>query len=448
MPSYAAPALSASRLPSEPRLPALLRCEPVSRHMRYLLYGLAVLLIVLEVGGLLLGPTLEQWFMADPAFREEMETAQQEGLTETSPLVGLALTAMAALLTVGFAWQPSVAALLVLIGGGFGLLGLVGDDHTQLNTFAFAGGLVVGSAMVARYSRPLFAYSALGALALLVTAAELLVDGSLADDSSLAGGMTMFAVLGLVLAVPSLLIRRARRQVRVREAALREAQERVEQATEAERQRIATELHDVVAHGLTVISMQAAMLRTTEDPIARSESERTIETAARQSLVDLRRMLTALRGTDRNLDSDEDGAVADLGARLDELEGRLTAAGFQVDRRLDGLAELPRSMELTVLRILQEATTNVLKHAPRCGAVHMHSLHDDSGRLVLEVSSPLAAAPEEPSERERAPRPRWAGSGAGFGLAGMRERVALFGGTLRAEALGSRWLVRAVLPTR
>ena len=198
---------------------------------------------------------------------------------------------------------------------------------------------------------------------------------------------------------------------------------------------------DVVAHGLTVITIQAAMLPTQTDPAARAASETAIEEAARQSLVDLRRMLTALRGSDRNAQTAEGDIAVDLPARFDEFESHLHAAGFAVERTLADLDRLPRSMELTVLRVVQESVTTLLKHTPRRGTVHLCSRFDDDGHLVLEVTSPLTTG-EPRASRVVSAIP------SGFGLAGMRERVAVFGGALTAGPMGDGWTVRAVLPTR
>lgn len=253
--------------------------------------------------------------------------------------------------------------------------------------------------------------------------------------------MVITLIVALCVAVPAFMIRRSRHRARDREAALRRAEEAAACAAEAERQRIAAELHDVVAHGLTVISMQAAMLPTQRDPDKRAAAEKAIEQAARQSLVDLRRMLTALRGSSRNAQTAEGDAVVDLPARLDEFEARLHAAGFAVERSLTELDELPRSLELTVLRVVQESVTNILKHAPRRGTVRLTSQLEGADRLVLCIASPMD---EGEPRRDRVV----VAMASGFGLAGMRERVAVFGGTLTAGPLDGCWVVRAELPLR
>lgn len=444
-PAPARPTTATTRTPADSpldsRLPAILRAEPVSRHTRIILFVIVGLMVVGEVLTLLLGPMVEAGLSADPEFAAIFE--EDGGLTGEGedPLLRWVLFLASVLITLLFGWQPTLAAVLVLFGSAFGLAGLVESDHAQLTPQAFGGGVILGAAMVTRYSHRGFVWSALGALLLLTVVGEALTDGAWSDEDSLKGGMVITFVLALWVAVPAFMIRRSRHRTRDREAALRRAEEAAACAAEAERQRIAAELHDVVAHGLTVISMQAAMLPTQTDPDKRAAGERAIEEAARQSLVDLRRMLTALRGSSRNAQTAEGDAVMDLPARLDEFETRLYAAGFAVERSLAELDELPRSLELTVLRVVQESVTNILKHAPRRGTVRLTSDLEGAERLVLCIASPMD---EGEPRRDRVV----VAMASGFGLAGMRERVAVFGGTLTAGPLGGCWVVRAELPLR
>ena len=423
------------------RLPAILRTEPVSRHTRIVLYVIVGLMVLGEILTLVLGPTVAAGLSADPELAGILE--EDGGLTGEGrePLLRWVLFLASVLVTLLFGWQPTLAAVFVLLGSTFGLVGLVEADHAHLTPQAFSGGVVLGAAMVTRYSHRVFVWFALGALILLTVAGEVLTDGSWADEDSLKGVMVITLIVALCVAVPAFMIRRSRHRARDREAALRRAEEAAACAAEAERQRIAAELHDVVAHGLTVISMQAAMLPTQKDPEKRAAAEKAIEQAARQSLVDLRRMLTALRGSSRNAQTAEGDAVVDLPARLDEFEARLHAAGFAVERSLTELDELPRSLELTVLRVVQESVTNILKHAPRRGTVRLTSELEGADRLVLCIASPMD---EGEPRRDRVV----VAMASGFGLAGMRERVAVFGGTLMAGPLGGCWVVRAEMPLR
>lgn len=435
----------------------LLRTDPVSRHTRILLWVLAGLMLVWEVGFFFLEPVVNEWAVSQAGV--DAETVREQGMADALPRSGAGLTVRGAiglfgvLVTLAFAWQPSLAALAVLTGSAVLLTGLAGPDHAHFTPVGLGGGWLLGSLMTVRYSHRGFVWLAATGLLGIVVASELLADPAPAPEAfTWQGGATALGVLAVLAAVPAYLVRRVRHRARDRLAALAAQEERVRQAAEAERQRIAVELHDVVAHGLTVISMQAAMLPTLTDADRRRGAEEAIATAARQSLVDLRRMLTALRGTSRNEDTQDPDAVADLPGRLAELQARLRGAGYAVDGEFEGLDLLPDSMRLTVLRIAQEATTNVLKHGPGTGRVCLWTRVDEDARVTVRVESPLA--PSRP-EADRAPGARGPAAAArlpfpasGFGLAGMAERVSLFGGTISAGARDGRWVVEAVLPTR
>ena len=212
-----------------------------------------------EILTLMLGPTVAAGLSADPELAGILE--EDGGLTGEGrePLLRWVLFLASVLVTLLFGWQPTLAAVFVLLGSAFGLVGLVEADHAHLTPQAFSGGVVLGAAMVTRYSHRVFVWFALGALILPTVAGEVLTDGTWADGDSLKGVMVITLIVALCVAVPAFMIRRSRHRARDREAALRRAEEAAACAAEAERQRIAAELHDVVAHGLTVISMQAAM---------------------------------------------------------------------------------------------------------------------------------------------------------------------------------------------
>jgi signal transduction histidine kinase len=244
-------------------------------------------------------------------------------------------------------------------------------------------------------------------------------------------GATVAWIVGLA-------VRRWRRQ---RDAALARALEAertrasaAERAVFAERLRIAGELHDVVAHTLSAVAVQAAVMRHQlgDRRGVAADALSIVEQASRTALDDLRRMLGILH---------DDGEHASLSPTpsLDELAVLVSA-----HRAVDGPVELhvdplvraaPASVQLTVFRLVQEALTNVRKHAT--GARVLVHVRADGDDVVVTVDDD-GSAPARPETR--------AASG-GFGLDGMRERVALFGGRFAAEprADGS-FGVRAVLP--
>jgi signal transduction histidine kinase len=205
-------------------------------------------------------------------------------------------------------------------------------------------------------------------------------------------------------------------------------QRQAEQATAVERARIARELHDIVAHHLSVIVLQAAGARASGKP-AGAPLEK-IENSARQALAETRRLLGVLRDPDEETGLAPQPGIGDL----DALAASVRAAGVPVNLVIDcDRAALPAAMDVSVYRIVQEALTNVLKHAGPARADVAVRCADDI--VSIEIIDNGIGEP---------------GSQAlpgGHGLAGMRERAAVFGGEL---AVGPRpdggFGVRARLP--
>ena len=221
---------------------------------------------------------------------------------------------------------------------------------------------------------------------------------------------------------------RARRQsvaLAGRNAAL---QRQAEQAAAAERARIARELHDIVAHHLSVIVLQAAGARAS-GKAAGSALEK-IENSGRQALAETRRLLGVLRDTD-----EETGLAPQPGiSELDTLADSVRAAGLPVNLVIDGdPAAVPAAVDVSVYRIVQEALTNVLKHAGPARADVTIDCADEA--VTIEVTDD---GTREPGNRTPV---------GGHGLAGMRERVAIFGGELHAGPRpGGGFAVQARLP--
>jgi signal transduction histidine kinase len=205
-------------------------------------------------------------------------------------------------------------------------------------------------------------------------------------------------------------------------------QRQAEQATAAERSRIARELHDIVAHHLSVIVLQAAGVRASGKP-ADATLEK-IENSARQALAETRRLLGVLRDPDEETGLAPQPGIGDLAA----LAASVRAAGLPVRLAIDGdLAALPATVDVSVYRIVQEALTNVLKHAGPARADVTIDCGQDA--VTIEVTDDGAAEPGH-----QAPA-------GGHGLAGMRERAAVFGGELAAGPRpGGGYAVRARLP--
>lgn len=212
--------------------------------------------------------------------------------------------------------------------------------------------------------------------------------------------------------------------------AVRTEQQVAEQATRAvadERARIARELHDLVAHsmGVIVIQAQAGQRALDSRPDLARGALASIETAGRQGLAEMRRLLGLLTGAAEDTVSPQPGLSA-----LDELIGQVRSAGVRVELVVEGpVASLPAGVDLAAYRIVQEALTNVLKHA---GPASVEVLVRARGGVVeVEVCDDGRGAPTP---------------GPGHGLIGMRERAALYGGNLEAGGQpGGGYRVRARL---
>ncbi len=216
----------------------------------------------------------------------------------------------------------------------------------------------------------------------------------------------------------------AGRAVRERRAyAARSARQYAARAVAEERLRIARELHDVVAHHIGVIAVKAGVANHVLPvrPEEAGEALRAIETASRGALSEMRQLLGVLRA--------EPAESATL-ARLSGLVEHAAAAGVAVELRATGLAGLAEPVGRAAYRIVQEAVTNVMKHAAptRCVVV----LEPRDGALHIEVTDEGPLRSDEKARTDGAPPPDGAEGAGGHGLVGMRERVARLGGELWA----------------
>ena len=215
-------------------------------------------------------------------------------------------------------------------------------------------------------------------------------------------------------------------------AAAQQRQQEERSAIAQERASIARELHDIVAHAISVMVLQAGAARQVlnAQPQRASGPLLAVEDSGRQALDEMHRLLGILRRDDDGL------AVASVATldRLPELVDHMRATGLDVEVTIEGEPHsLPSSLEQSAYRIVQEALTNTLKHSAAKRARVLIRYTSDA--LDLDVSDDGAAARQG------------ATTGAGQGLVGMRERAALFGGELSAgpDANGT-WAVRARLP--
>ncbi|MFF4184587.1 sensor histidine kinase [Streptomyces sp. NPDC001691] len=261
--------------------------------------------------------------------------------------------------------------------------------------------------------------------------------GAVSPRGSMASVVTQALGFALVLIRFGVL---ARRSAELARQLRREQAERARREVAAERGRIARELHDVVAHHMSVISVQAGLagfVFASDPPTARAALS-TISGASAEALDELRRMLQVLREA-------EDGAapVAPMPGldRIGELADRIRAGGIPVTLRTLGTPRpLAPGVELCAYRVVQEALTNVLKHAGKTRAEVQ--LRYERHQLMVSVTNEGDGGEREGviSDRLRA--------GGGHGLIGMRERAKLYGGSISVgPRSGGGFAVTLTLPT-
>ncbi|KUN77383.1 histidine kinase [Streptomyces bungoensis] len=220
----------------------------------------------------------------------------------------------------------------------------------------------------------------------------------------------------------------------------REAQSKV--AVAAERARIARELHDVVAHNVSVMVVQADGAAYVLDaaPDQAKKALETISSTGRQALAEMRRLLGVLR-TGEHQETGEYVPQPDV-EQIDDLVEQCRSSGLPVDFKVEGTPRpLPSGVELTAYRIVQEALTNTRKHGGPDAGASVRLVYFDDG-LGLLVEDDGKGAPHELYEEGGA-------DGQGHGLIGMRERVGMVGGTLDAGPRpGGGFRISALLPLK
>ncbi len=267
-------------------------------------------------------------------------------------------------------------------------------------------------------------------IALAAVEAGVAVNAALAatgKDSVMSDAFTALVQLTVWIAADGIRRRRAY-SASLRERSLREA-------LSEQRLQIARELHDIVSHAMSVVAVQAGvgshLIATRPDEAAKSL--RAIEATARAALSETRSLLSVIRDDDYDLASRSPVPGLD---NLHALVQRVADAGQPVTLRVEGQPRaLPQSLELSAYRVVQEALTNVVKHATPPAKATVVVRYDGNGGVVVEVSDDGHGTG---SKR---------GDGRGHGLAGMRERVSLLGGELSAgPRAGGGYQVMARLP--
>jgi signal transduction histidine kinase len=318
-----------------------------------------------------------------------------------------------------------VHPLIVLSGA----LGLVGVAELLLGHYQTWAAVLIG--LVAAYSAAAYASNLPYILAVVAGFAVTLGVGQPAGQ---AAGNVLWTLIALSLPLTAgTTVRRFRtREAEARQRAARFQQEHAQQVAAAaavEHRRIARELHDIVSHSLGIMVLQAGAAEQAFDraPEKAREAVRTIRVTGLEAIGEMSRLVGLLRD-----DTQATTAPQPTLADLERLLATVHAGGVDTRLRTEGpVRALPAAIELNAYRVVQEGLTNVAKHTAGCTATVTIKYTPDS--LVVDVSDNATATAKGP--------------GGGFGLAGLRERVAVFGGRLDygGRAAGG-WTVQAWFP--
>lgn len=364
------------------------------------------------------------------------------GGSEGSPLPFAAVSlALGGLMVVRRRW-PDAAVAAALVIGIVQVLAKLPPDASSIAYLVFVyTGAAFGSAWASRV-----------ALAGGLLAGPLTVHVFLSDNTSPDHRKLIWVIFqSVLLSTPFILCWAWGRLTRVRRAYLVELEDRAARlererdaqakvAVAAERARIARELHDVVAHNVSVMIVQAdgAAYVLDNSPQQAKEALGTIASTGRQALVEMRRLLGVLRTADATGEYVPQPSVEELPDLLEQVR----TAGLPVEFSSTGEPrELPRGVELTVYRIVQEALTNVRKHGGPGASARVAVDFGDRDLNVLIEDDGRGATDEKLAQG--------GADGLGHGLIGMRERIGMVSGSLDAGPRpGGGFRIRAVLPLK
>ncbi len=338
---------------------------------------------------------------------------------------GGATTVVAAVVTTSillsvavFVWRPPIATVLLLLAAL--AASLAGVSESLLASAAILG-------LVAFTCSP-----SLTATYLLATVAWLVAIVSRPGSGFQPLGAVIIAFLSVISMMIGLAIRQQYERAKLLAVQLEVSEREVAEQLKHERDLIADELHDIVAHEITIVALHAAVLDRTEDATTRTQSQTAIREAAVQALTDIRRVLGMVRG-EENLSpervSSPDGIVGTIAAVTKELG----QAGIQVVADVPPDLRLPSASLVALTRVIRESATNVLKHATGARTVKI-ALRVERGWVHLTFT-------------DDSPPARTAGLPAsGYGIMRLRERFRLFGGNFESERKPAGWVVSASLP--
>lgn len=329
------------------------------------------------------------------------------GLEPLTAVISIASSAVLVL----YLWSPLVATCA--LGVVFALSFIPGSQTQVLTTAVIAGALIM------RLGWTSLVLSYVGGF--LVASALVATSGSTEVFN-----VGIFLVGAAVSGAIGFALRMAFARGRKLEVQLAEKAEQERQAVLAERRWIAGELHDSIAHHLTVVSLHVQML---DDDRASASSQEAIRIAARKAMTDLRFVIDLADDGPRSTGM----SSGDLTASIDEAKEEFESAGHSVLLSGDPADErIPRAAEIILARIMRESATNALKYAGE-GEIEIDlDVSDESATLT--VTSPLSTTPRRELSSSRT------------GIGRMAERVLGASGTFDAGEIGGRWVVSARLP--
>jgi signal transduction histidine kinase len=322
------------------------------------------------------------------------------------------------LVALPLAWRRRwPCAALAIIAAAIAAQALLVAGHPP-SGLLYAGPILIGAYSVgahAPWSRRAFA--ALAALAVAYDIIYLNAQGGLSGSFNAVAGALVWLLLPTGAWLLGWYMRRRRREAAAAAEAVRVEREREQQrlaALEQERGRMARELHDILAHSVSLMGVQAGAAEEvlTSDPERARPVLRSIQQTSRDSVAELRRLLGMLRAEELEPERAPQPSLD----QLDALVTRMSEAGLPVELQVEGARHpLPAGIELTAYRVVQESLTNALKHAhpSRVEVVIRYQPAQLDVRIHNDGVSPLAN-----------------GNGSGHGLLGMNERVSLYGGHL------------------
>ena len=354
-------------------------------------------------------------FVAVALVLDSIMRATNDGTTGVeSAIVTTSITVAVAL----FAWRPPIATIVLSAAAiAAGMTGVVDSG-------------LVGAAILALAA---FTCSATLTGVYAVTWIVWLAAIVLRPDSTFQPlGAVIIAFIGIASLMIGLTIRHQYEKAQTLTTQLEATEREVAEQLRHERDLIADELHDIVAHEITIVALHAAVLERTEDTQTRSTSQTAIREAAVQALTDIRRVLGMVRG-EENLTPERlpspDGLPGTIAAVTRELE----QAGIHVTTDVPDDVRLPSASLVALIRVIRESGTNVLKHATGARNVQI-TLRVERGwaRLQFADDSPPARTAGLPT--------------SGYGIMRLQERFRLFGGSFSAQRGPSGWVVSASLP--